>query len=156
MESFFQGIYLHCSDRFSNDNSKFNQFDLLSLLVVSFLLLSYALEAISLPSLSFMQYFWPSFPALIGLLLVSLSFSTCLVSLVELRLFKITATLSYGIYLWHIPVQNFMNSFFFAGEVDGVFKGLLFAAFSLLITYLVAMLSYYLLEKRVLDKANRF
>lgn len=138
-----------------NVPSSWNLFDLLAFGVAAILLLTYVLEILHFPSISMLQYEWPGFPILIALLLLSLSASGRLGPTLENRLFKVTALLSYGIYLWHVPILFGADRLFLRSPLDSWFAILGFGALSLLATYLVAASSYYLVERRVLDLAKR-
>jgi peptidoglycan/LPS O-acetylase OafA/YrhL len=82
---------------------RFNVYDLLVLASTSIIGIS-LLTQTQLPGLGYMHYQWPTFPALIGVLLVCLPLSATCGRWIEGRFIRTTATLSYGIYIWHIPI----------------------------------------------------
>jgi peptidoglycan/LPS O-acetylase OafA/YrhL len=101
-----------------------------------------------------MSYDWPTFPLLVVALLISLSQSRCLGRWLDNPFFSWTAILSFGIYLWHVPVVKVLWRLLPSVENEPVVQ-LLFVVASSGFSYLLAHLSYRYCEKPVLDRVHR-
>lgn len=120
---------------------RFNVYDGLVITSASVITLS-LMTRYTLPGLAHMQYQWPTFPVLIGVMLVSLPGSVMCGRLIESRFMTITATLSYGFYIWHIPVLTGLKHVWPASP-DGRLLWLpVFVLAALLSTYAAAWASY--------------
>lgn len=99
-------------------------------------------------------YLFPAFAALIALALVGLAHSRLLGRLVDNRFARYTATVSFGIYIWHYLVLHLMSyvtdgQFEYFG-ISNPAKHTWISVAVLLITYAVASASWFLLEKPIL------
>jgi len=102
-----------------------------------------------------MHYQWPTFPVLIGVLLVSLPKSAWCGRWIESRFMTTTATLSYGFYIWHIPILTGLKHLW-PTTTDGLIMFLpAFVLVALLSTYTAAWLSYRLVGKPALARMRR-
>lgn len=100
---------------------------------------------------------WPTFPIGIGVLLVALARSRRVGAALDVEPFRTTARLSYGIYLWHMPVLYGLDRLRASRGVDasaGVLAVLVVAG--LAGSYLIAWLSYRFLEAPVMSWSRRF
>lgn len=71
------------------------------------------------------------------------------------RVIQLTGTISYGVYLWHMPVQRWLLKESWIGTMDGYrFPWLLFI--STLITFLLASLSWVLIEKKAIALSRSY
>ena len=102
-----------------------------------------------------MSFGWPTFPLLVGVLLVSLSRSAKLGLWFDNRLFRVTATLSFGIYLWHTPLLKVLHQLWPATQFTTPVGQSLYALTGLTLSYVVAWVSYRLVEKPALDLTRR-
>ncbi|QDU19660.1 acyltransferase family protein [Urbifossiella limnaea] len=98
---------------------------------------------------------WPVFPALVAAVLVALSRSRLLGALADCRFAAVTATLSFGIYLWHMPVIAFTRRAWpgLTGGDPG--REWAFAIVVVALSYLAAAASYRLIERPFLRSAHR-
>jgi peptidoglycan/LPS O-acetylase OafA/YrhL len=102
-----------------------------------------------------MNFGWPTFPLLVGLLLVSLSRSANLGRWFDNRLLRETATLSFGIYLWHSPILKVLHERWPASHLTTPGGQTLYVLTGLTLSYGAAWLSYRVVEKPALDLTRR-
>ncbi len=102
-----------------------------------------------------LQYAWPLFPAGIMLLLVLLPLSRIAHRLIDNRFMRWTATLSYGIYIWHLPVLLGVKTHWPTPVNQSWFSVSMYVTASLVACYSVAAISYHLLELPILRWGNR-
>lgn len=103
----------------------------------------------NMPSLGYMKYQWPTFTILVAVLLVCLPHSGIVGRCLEGRFTRATATLSYGIYMWHTPILRGLKGVWpqtDQGQIKGI---LLFVLVGLACSYTVASISYHLVGKPV-------
>jgi peptidoglycan/LPS O-acetylase OafA/YrhL len=105
--------------------------------------------------LACMNFGWPTFPLLVAVLLVSLSRSAKLGLWFDNRLLRVTATLSFGIYLWHSPILKVLHQQWPISHLTTPVGQTLYALTGLTLAYAVAWLSYRLVEKPALDFTRR-
>ena len=145
-------IYL--SQPIQSTTKRFNRYDALVIAAASIIGVS-LLTQTSLPGLAHMHYQWPTFPVLIGVLLVSLPKSAWCGRWIESRFMTTTATLSYGFYIWHIPILTGLKHLW-PTTTDGLIMFLpAFVLVALLSTYTAAWLSYRLVGKPALARMRR-
>ena len=133
---------------------RFNRYDGLTIAAASLIGLS-LLTQTALPGLAHMHYQWPTFPILIAMLLVSLPNSALCARWVEGRFITTTATLSYGFYIWHIPILTGLKHLW-PTTPDGRITLLpAFVLTALVCTYAVAWLSYRLIGQPALTRMRR-
>lgn len=103
-------------------------------------------------------YHYPYIPLSIAIVLAVLPFSKYIGNMLDNRFFKYTAQISFGLYIWHHFILNVVvHSVFPSYRVFGmhnVWEWLGITAIALLISYIVATISWRLLEKPVLDAAH--
>ncbi|MBL9092694.1 MAG: acyltransferase [Planctomycetaceae bacterium] len=100
-------------------------------------------------------YRWPVFGALIAVLLPSLCLSNFIGEKLDSPFLRRTAKLSYGIYLWHFPLLLMATKHLLGTEPTFALRacgGVLVLAGS----YLIAAVSYAVVERPVLDIVNRY
>lgn len=99
-------------------------------------------------------YLFPAFAGLVGLALVGLAHSRVLGRLVDNRVARFTATVSFGIYIWHYLVLHLFSRLTGGGlEYFGVqdpLRHLALSAGVLAVTYAVASASWFWLERPAL------
>lgn len=133
---------------------RFNRYDLLALAAAAVIVGSLA-GARTLPGIGYMHYQWPMFPTLIGVLLVSLPRSATVGNVIETRFIRSTAALSYGIYIWHVPILYALKSHWPTTPDGRIGWFPLFAAATLASSYAVAWLSYRFVGKPALDRLKK-
>jgi peptidoglycan/LPS O-acetylase OafA/YrhL len=105
--------------------------------------------------LACMNFGWPAFPLLVAILLVALSRSATVAGWFDNRILQKTATLSFGIYLWHTPVLHAIHEVWPVGIDLQPLWPAAFVAAALASSYAVAWLSFRVVEKPALDLARR-
>ena len=126
-----------------------------SLAIILLILSSFCL-GFSLPSINKMIYFWPTFSLLIAALILLLPQAKQLHFLTEGRFFRFTAKISYGIYLWHCPVLLLVSDILNTKKTSSLTDLSVLLCASLLLTYLLAALSYFLVEKFAINAAKQY
>jgi peptidoglycan/LPS O-acetylase OafA/YrhL len=96
-------------------------------------------------------YFFPPFPGLVALLLATLPFSKVLGRIFDNPLARYTAKVSFGLYIWHYLLLELIrllydDKYSYFG-IKNLWTHLAFSLSALALAYLVATLSYYLIEK---------
>jgi peptidoglycan/LPS O-acetylase OafA/YrhL len=101
-------------------------------------------------------YFFPLSPGLVALLLATLPFSKVLGYIFDNPFARYTAKVSFGLYIWHYLLLELIRllydekwSYF---GIKNLWTHLTFSVSSLALAYLVATLSYYLIEKPFLRR----
>lgn len=106
-------------------------------------------------------YLFPMFAAAVAVALVGMAHSRLLGRLLDNRFFRYTATISFGIYIWHYLLLHLMvyltDGEFVYGNVHDPVRFAWLSATVLVLTYAVATLSWRFIEKPVLTSrwANR-
>jgi peptidoglycan/LPS O-acetylase OafA/YrhL len=145
-----------------------NGYDWLALLLLAVTAADFALAVIEQhealpPAASWLEYRtvafipdrWPVFPALVAAVLVALSRSRLLGALADCRFAAVTATLSFGIYLWHMPVIALTRRAWPGLTGDEPGREWAFAAVVVALSYLAAAVSYWLVERPFLRAVHR-
>ena len=112
------------------------------------------------PDMSFsfqgQPYFFPLFPGLAAILLATLPFSLITGRLMDNPFARYTAKVSFGLYVWHYLILELMRliydekwSYF---GIKNLWVYLTYSVVALLLSYLVATFSYYLIEKPFLKQ----
>lgn len=130
--------------------SLISRHDGLVLAAVGWIVASLAFES-QLPGLVYMQFRWPTFSILIAVLLVSLPRTALVRPLIDGRFMRLTATLSYGIYIWHVPILVGLKQVWPVtpdGRISMVF---LYSLMALVCSYAAAAVSYRLIGRPALD-----
>lgn len=92
------------------------------------------------------RYNWPYVPVLLTAMLVFAPFSRAATTLLESSPLRLLGVISYGVYIYHLPVQNMTGRIMKVLALNPVEHWVIFGAVSLLLTASVASLSYSLLE----------
>jgi len=103
-------------------------------------------------------YFYPYFAVSIAIPLAIGSHSLVLCKLLDNRFFRFSAKVSFGLYLWHYLIITMIGMYWakdyqYMGVVS-LERWALLSAGVLVSSYLIATLSYYFIEKPVLDWAH--
>ncbi len=112
------------------------------------------------PDMSFsfqgQPYFFPLFPGLVAILLATLPFSLITGRLMDNPFARYTAKVSFGLYVWHYLILELMRllydekwSYF---GIKNLWVHLAYSGVALLLSYLVATISYYFIEKPFLQQ----
>jgi peptidoglycan/LPS O-acetylase OafA/YrhL len=117
-----------------------------------------------LPTAEYLNCQWPTLHILVGLALATLPFSRRLGAWLDNRFLRAIAVLSFGIYIWHMPIlygvralaQHWLAPQYLRGGVYWYWGTLAYAAVSLLLSYAVAAVSYYLVERPVLNRVHHW
>lgn len=141
---------LHLSRPLRQTAGRFNRYDA-TVLAGALVIGGSLATGHALPGLGYMNYQWPTFPAIIGLLLICLPRSAAVGPWLDGYFFRITATLSYGLYIWHIPVRNALKNVWPKADDGQVVNILIFALAALACAYLAATASYVLIGKPALN-----
>ena len=100
----------------------------------------------NLLKLPYGRYNWPFVPILLTAMIVFAPFSPPAATLLESSPLRLLGVISYGVYIYHLPVQNATGRYMTMLALNPVEHWMIFGAVSLLLTALVASLSYSLLE----------
>jgi peptidoglycan/LPS O-acetylase OafA/YrhL len=104
-------------------------------------------------------YAFPLFPILIAVALVSLSRSVLLATLLDNAFMRFAATISFGIYIWQdivlTSMQTISPAIFGIGKDDPLRDWFIGCTFATVIIFLIASLSYFLLERPAIRHAAR-
>ncbi len=104
-------------------------------------------------------YAFPLFPVLIAVALVSLSRSVLLAALLDNAFMRFAATISFGIYIWQdivlTSMQTISPAIFGIGKDDPLRDWFIGCTFATVIIFLIASLSYFLLERPAIRRAAR-
>lgn len=130
--------------------SRFNRHDLLVMAATAWIGSTLA-AGTRLPGFVYMQFMWPTFSILIAVLLVSLPQAALLRPLIDGRFMRLTATLSYGIYIWHVPVLVGLKQVWPSTPDGRISIVALYSLTALACTYAVAAISYRVIGKPALD-----
>jgi peptidoglycan/LPS O-acetylase OafA/YrhL len=106
--------------------------------------------------LPFLKYNWPMLPLIFALILVSLAMSRRLGDWLDCRFLRVTATLSFGIYIWHVPLLTLLAHHWPVALDGHLGSGVAFSGIGIGLSYLVAFLSYRLIEWPVLRRAHQY
>lgn len=111
-----------------------------------------------LPLRVWYQFLWG--PTLLNyfftLLIYSVVYEGILAGFLKLPWLRYLGKISYGVYVYHFPVMWFVARFFEEHIEKGKMAFLLNVLVSFSITILIATLSYYFLEKPILNLKDRF
>ncbi len=140
-----------------------NRYDLLTAAAVLLLIIPLATTAFELPHIAYMRYSWPTFGLLVAAVLVCLPRSSIAGSCLDTKPFRSTAELSYGLYMWHIPVLYGVHRFWPAAAISGsgevgVSGGIGVVAYglvSLAFTWIIAAISYRLIGRPAIQWVRR-
>lgn len=102
-------------------------------------------------SLQQQPYYFPTYAILFGIVLFTAPFSLSLGRWLDNGLFRFIAKISFGLYIWHylfitLIEKYFIPDYHYFGIVD-VGRWLAISGFVVLISFIAATLSYYLIEQ---------
>ncbi|MFL5245715.1 MAG: acyltransferase family protein [Gemmataceae bacterium] len=102
-----------------------------------------------------LAYHWPYFHLLIMGLLLALPFSRIIGPILDNRFMRWTAAISFGLYMWHMPLLGWLETIW-PSQLDGTVSGrLLLEAVLLVGTYCLASISYYFIGLPILRRAHQ-
>lgn len=127
-----------------------NRYDVFVLVAVAWIVVTLA-AGTRLPGLNYMQFMWPTFSILIAVLLVSLPQTALLRPLIDGRFMRLTATLSYGIYIWHVPVLVGLKQIWPSTPNGRISMVALYSLTALACSYTAAAVSYRFIGKPAAD-----
>jgi peptidoglycan/LPS O-acetylase OafA/YrhL len=101
-------------------------------------------------------YFYPVFPLLAGVLLAALAYSKVLGRMFDSPFLRYTAKISFGLYIWHHLVILWVGrvvepSFLPYGGVSDPLRWLEISLLAIVISYIVATLSWHIIERPFLE-----
>jgi peptidoglycan/LPS O-acetylase OafA/YrhL len=140
----------------------FIRFDLLAIITTLLLaVLLWYMRNKSCYGLSFQEqpFYYPLFPIGIGLLLISLPNSTFMKDFFDNVFFKLTAKLSFGLYIWHYvmldTIRVVLNPAYKSGLMNDFSIWILLSVLGFILSYLIAAASWKWIEKPSLDIARK-
>jgi peptidoglycan/LPS O-acetylase OafA/YrhL len=107
-------------------------------------------------------YSYPFATILLMLLVVALVNSGRVRKILDCRFMRFTGKISFGLYIWHYIIMHLIEFIFYPGYTNdnGIMRDwvtwLWVNAAMVATAYITATLSYYFIEKPVLDRAHRF
>jgi peptidoglycan/LPS O-acetylase OafA/YrhL len=103
------------------------------------------------------SYYFPFFHLLVVFFLVALPFSRYAGRILDSAFLRLTGTLSFGIYLWHdLIIFALKRSGLALGQPQTIGQAILSLIGVLALSYMVAALSYVLVERPVLRRAQSY
>ncbi len=141
---------------------KKNGFDILSIIfIISIILLLWNMKYVKEFgfSLQHQPYYFPFLTILIAGLLVSLAHSKWTGKFMDNRFFRFTAKISFGLYIWHWLVLQLISLFWFNNYAYSFYlkdwkEWFEASTVLVVVSYIVATISYYFLEKPSLEKVH--
>ncbi|MDP4090883.1 MAG: acyltransferase, partial [Bacillota bacterium] len=110
-------------------------------------------------SLQNQPYFFPSFAALVAVALAAAPHSVLVGRILDNPFFRFTSRVSFGLYVWHYFIIFLVSDLW---AKDYVYMGTSslgrwgwISLAIVAVSYIIATLSYYLVEKPILDKAHK-
>ena len=101
------------------------------------------------------RYGLPLVPVLLGAMILSAPFTTHARQLLDTGPIRILGTLSYGVYIFHLPVLRLVDQTMLEAGMDARAHWLLLAVASLALTLLAATISWILVERPALRLVHR-
>lgn len=108
-------------------------------------------------SLQNQPYYYPSLAGSIALVLAVIPYSNFLGKILDNRFFRYTAKISFGLYIWHFFVMTLfaIGAGYDHSSVQNFGEWLLLTFLVIVTSYIIASLSWYFIEKPILDAAHR-
>lgn len=104
-------------------------------------------------------YLFPWFALLVAGFLATAPYSRWLSAVVDNGFFRYTAKISFGLYIWHNMIMTLVGSYWITDMhyfgIHEIGRWMWIVLGVLITSYVVASLSYYFIEKPVLDLAHR-
>ena len=101
------------------------------------------------------RYGLPLVPLLLGAMILSTPFTRGARRLLDSGPIRVLGTLSYGVYIFHLPVLRLVDQTMLESGMDARAHWLSLAVVSLALTLLAATVSWFLVERPVLRRAHR-
>jgi len=101
------------------------------------------------------RYGFPVASMLITLIIISTPQSLVAVTILDSVLLRKLGQISYGVYLYHLPVLNYLDSTLQNAGYDIVKYPFLFAISSFILTLIIASVSYRFFERPILNKIRQ-
>ncbi len=121
--------------------------------VLIFIILATPLDEVF--QMDFGRYNFPVIPLLLGIIVFTAPSTSLARRLLELSAVKWVGLISYGIYLYHYPIQKAGKMLFNKAQVDISQHPFLYLAFTLTVTLITAFISYKLIEKPLMSRFKR-
>ena len=132
-----------------------NRYDVIAVVaMVLFLTVNYVRGPFYSP-LWFMDLGWPAFPILISTMILSMAFSRSVGRLLDCRMMRWLATISFGLYMWHLPILLKLRSIW-PRPIDNRIDLLWFAIAVFVCACAVGQVSYTLVEEPVIRWIRRY
>lgn len=149
-------------DRLRDKLSRYNVFDIGAVVIV-IAIIAFTLQVPFFHTfLQKQPYSYPIATFLLMLFVVALVNSHRAGKLLDCRFMRFTGKISFGLYIWHYIIMHLIDFLFYPGYTGEtpIMKEVLpwigVNAAMLASAYAVATVSYYFIEKPVLDSANRY
>ena len=101
------------------------------------------------------RYGLPVVPLLLGAMILCTPFTVIARSLLDSGPLRVLGTLSYGVYIFHLPVLRQVDRVMAESAMDAAEHWAYLGVISLVLTLLAATMSYYLVERPALRLAHR-
>lgn len=101
------------------------------------------------------RYGLPIIPLLIGMLVFCAPLTRSAAKLLDSAPFRITGVLSYGLYIYHLPIMRYVDQRMAEMNIDARDHGFSLAVITLVVTLLVAGISYVAVERPLIKRVNR-
>jgi peptidoglycan/LPS O-acetylase OafA/YrhL len=147
-------LYLKNSQPHNTDRSNY-RYEIIfwvSLVAVLILLATELGASIQIP---YGRYGLPLVPLLLGAMILSATFTRGASFILESKPLRALGALSYGIYIYHLPVLRFVDQTMMQNGMDAQQHWGYFAIIALFLSLLAAMFSFFLVEKPVLKLVHR-
>jgi len=130
-------------------------YELIFWLAVAFLFIILSTPVYDSISLPASRYGFPIVSILITLVIISCSRTLFAVKILDSFMFKQLGVISYGVYLYHLPVLNYLDFLMKKNGYDVMEYASLYAIISFLLTLMFALVSYYLVEQPILKVVRK-
>ncbi|MCU7939373.1 MAG: acyltransferase [gamma proteobacterium symbiont of Bathyaustriella thionipta] len=109
-------------------------------------------ELIQIP---FGHYGLPLVPILFGLIILSSQYALSAHVLLNSLPLRFMGMISYGIYIYHLPILGFVDHYMMAIALDAREHWIILGSIALALSIFAATISYYLIERPVLNRVHR-
>ena len=137
----------------------FDLLGILSIIAAVMLLWNFRYEPEFSHSIQNQPYFFPVFQILIGIILISLCHSKFLGRIMDNPIFKYTSKVSFGLYMWHSIIITLVTYLwvpnYIYGGIYNIKQWLIISIGIIIASYIVASISYFLIERPIMNKANK-
>jgi peptidoglycan/LPS O-acetylase OafA/YrhL len=150
------GLWLHLkttrTQSVEMDDLRYEVIFWVSFILVFLLLATELGDSIQIP---YGRYGLPLVPLLLGAMIISTPQTRVARKLLDSRALRILGTLSYGVYIYHLPVLRLVDQRMMQSALDAREHWLMLGVISLLLSLLAATISYFVVERPVLKLAHR-